>query len=59
MQNIQEFFRRINTPQEGEEVSKVQIYLYALGSGAGLFLYNVFNSFIQFFYTAVVGLPSQ
>jgi glycoside/pentoside/hexuronide:cation symporter, GPH family len=33
--------------------------LYALGSGAGLFLYNTFNSYIQFFYADVVGLPSR
>jgi GPH family glycoside/pentoside/hexuronide:cation symporter len=33
--------------------------LYSLGSGAGLFLYNTFNSFIQFFYADVIGLPAQ
>lgn len=33
--------------------------LYSLGSAAGLFLYNTFNSFIQFFYADVVGLPAQ
>jgi GPH family glycoside/pentoside/hexuronide:cation symporter len=33
--------------------------LYSLGSGAGLFLYNTFNSFVQFFYADAVGLPAQ
>ncbi|MDQ7028022.1 MAG: MFS transporter [Anaerolineae bacterium] len=33
--------------------------LYSLGSAAGLFLYNTFNAFVQFFYADVVGLPAQ
>lgn len=42
-----------------DDISPWQVFLYSLGSGAGVFLYNTFNSFIQFFYTDVVGLPSQ
>jgi GPH family glycoside/pentoside/hexuronide:cation symporter len=36
-----------------------KVVFYGLGNAAGLLLYNTFNTFIQFFYTDAVGLPSQ
>jgi GPH family glycoside/pentoside/hexuronide:cation symporter len=42
-----------------DDIAPWKVYLYALASGAGVFLYNTFNSYLQFFYTDVVGLPSQ
>jgi GPH family glycoside/pentoside/hexuronide:cation symporter len=36
-----------------------KVFFYGLGNAAGLLLYNTFNTFIQFFYTDTVGLPSQ
>jgi hypothetical protein len=37
----------------------LRTFLYSLGSAAGLFLYNTFNSFVSFFYTDAMGLPAQ
>jgi glycoside/pentoside/hexuronide:cation symporter, GPH family len=37
----------------------IRTVLYSLGSAAGLFLYNTFNSFVSFFYTDAIGLPAQ
>lgn len=46
-------------PAGKAEMPFFKVVLYSLGSAAGLFLYNTFNSFIQFFYTDAVGLPAQ
>lgn len=58
-----------DTPQDGLDAPKIKekrsdlsfsrTLLYSLGSGAGLFLYNTFNTFIQFFYVTEIGLPAQ
>jgi GPH family glycoside/pentoside/hexuronide:cation symporter len=37
----------------------LRTFLYSLGSAAGLFLYNTFNSFVSFFYTDAMGLPAH
>ncbi|MCI0712038.1 MAG: MFS transporter [Chloroflexi bacterium] len=44
--------------QQGE-IPFWKVVFYGLGNAAGLLLYNTFNTFIQFFYTDSVGLPSQ
>jgi GPH family glycoside/pentoside/hexuronide:cation symporter len=46
-------------PDPHTEIPLRKTILYSFGSGAGLFLYNTFNAFLQFFYTDVVGLPAQ
>lgn len=47
------------TEEAEDELPFWKVFLYGLGNAAGLLMYNTFNTFIQFFYTDAVGLPSQ
>lgn len=45
--------------EQQSELPLWKVFLYALGNAAGLLTYNTFNTFLQFFYTDHVGLPSN
>lgn len=46
-----------NRPESPERVPFWRTFFYAFGNAAGLLTYTTFNTFIQFFYTDVKGLP--
>lgn len=50
---------RTNPVDLEERVPFWRTLFYSLGNAAGLLTYSTFNTFIQYFYTTVVGLPPE
>jgi len=46
-------------PRQEKHVPLWRTLFYSLGNAAGLLTYSTFNTFIQYFYTTVMGLPPE
>jgi len=46
-------------PEAEQTVPLWRTLFYSLGNAAGLLTYSTFNTFIQYFYTTVMGLPPE
>lgn len=46
-------------PEPEQSVPLWRTLFYSLGNAAGLLTYSTFNTFIQYFYTTVMGLPPE
>ena len=46
-------------PHREQQVPLWRTLFYSLGNAAGLLTYSTFNTFIQYFYTTVMGLPPE
>lgn len=47
------------SPEAEQTVPLWRTLFYSLGNAAGLLTYSTFNTFIQYFYTTVMGLPPE